>query len=128
MIKFNFSGHVAVVTGAGGGIGGEIAKMILEAGGCAIMIDVKPELADLPGSPDRRHYAQGDLTDCEFVTDSINAGAERFGRIDSLSNVAGVLWFGQDTNLFDIDLDIWDQVFAINIKSWCTPHEPPYHT
>lgn len=43
MLSFDFSGHVAIVTGAGGGFGGEIANMILAAGGSAIMIDVKPE-------------------------------------------------------------------------------------
>ena len=117
MIKFDFSGKVAVVTGAGGGMGGEIASMILEAGGSVVMIDVKPEPADLPGDPDRRLYAQGDLTDTEFVTATIDEGAKRFGRIDHLANVAGVLWFGRDVSLLDIDLDLWDQIFDINIKS-----------
>ena len=117
MISFDFSGHVAVVTGAGGGFGGEIASMILAAGGSVIMIDVKPEPDHLPGGAEQRMYARGDLTDAKFVKDTIDAGAERFGRIDSLSNVAGVLWFDKDTTLLEIDFDIWDQVFETNIKS-----------
>ena len=117
MISFDFSGHVAVVTGAGGGFGGEIASMILAAGGSVIMIDVKPEPDHLPGGAEQRMYARGDLTDAKFVKDTIDAGAERFGRIDSLSNVAGVLWFDKDTTLLEIDFDIWDRVFETNIKT-----------
>ena len=117
MINFDFTGHVAIVTGAGGGFGGEIARMILAAGGSTIMIDVKPEPDDLPGDPEQRIYAQGDITDPDFVKQTIDAGAKHFGRIDSLSNVAGVLWFDRDTTLLEVDFDIWDRVFEINIKA-----------
>lgn len=117
MISYDYSGRVAVVTGAGGGIGGEIAAGILAAGGAVLMIDVKPEPDDLPGSPDRRIFAQGDLCDAEFVARTIDAAADKFGRIDYLANVAGVLWFGRDASLLDMDLDVWDRVFDINVKS-----------
>ena len=117
MISYDFSGHVAIVTGAGGGFGGEIASMILAAGGSAIMMDVKPEPDGLPGNPEQRMYAQGDITDADFVKATIDDGAKRFGRIDSLSNVAGVLWFDRDTTLLEVDFDTWDRVFEINIKA-----------
>ena len=81
------------------------------------MIDVKPEPSGLAGTPERRLWAQGDLTDEKYVTEIIDVGARRFGRIDYLANVAGVLWFDRDASLLDIDLDVWDQVFAINLKS-----------
>ncbi len=117
MIKYDFTGRVTIVTGAGGGMGKEIANMILDAGGSVILIDVKSEPEDLNGTSNQRYYCQGDLTDEEFVDSSINAGAERFGRIDFLANVAGVLWFDKDKSLLDMDLEIWDQVFNINLKS-----------
>lgn len=117
MITFDFSGRVAVVTGAGGGMGLQIANLILEAGGSVVMIDVKPEPENVGGDEDRRSYVQGDLIDSEFVTRTIDAAADRFGRIDYLANVAGVLWFDRDMSLLDIDLDVWDQVLSINLKS-----------
>jgi len=117
MITFDFSNRVAIVTGAGGGMGKEIANMILSAGGAVIMIDVKAEPDDFKGTSDQRFYSQGDLTDQAFVTATIDAGAERFGRIDYLANVAGVLWFDRDASLLDMDLDVWDQVLNINLKS-----------
>ena len=117
MISFDFTGRTAVVTGAGGGMGLEIANMILEAGGAAIMIDVKPEPDKLTGPDERCLYARGDLTDAAFVEGAIEAGARRFGGIDHLANVAGVLWFDRDRSLLDIDMDVWDRVFDINLKS-----------
>jgi len=117
MITFDFSNRVAVVTGAGGGMGLEIANLILKAGGSVIMIDVKPEPDNLAGNLEQRFYAQGDLTEPEFVTATIDDGAKRFGRIDYLANVAGVLWFNRDASLLDMDLEVWDQVFDINLKS-----------
>lgn len=117
MITFDFSDRVAVVTGAGGGMGQQIADLILNSGGSVVMIDLKPEPDELGGTPDRRFYAQGDVTDHAFVDATIAAGVERFGRIDYLANVAGVLWFDRDASLLDMDLDVWDRVFDINLKS-----------
>ncbi|WP_435136444.1 SDR family NAD(P)-dependent oxidoreductase [Pseudopelagicola sp. nBUS_19] len=117
MITFDFSGRVAVVTGAGGGMGQQIANLILNAGGSVIMIDLKPEPENVVGSKECRFFAQGDITDRIFVEDTITAGVKRFGRIDYLANVAGVLWFERDASLLDMNLDVWDRVFDINLKS-----------
>lgn len=117
MISFDFSGRVAVVTGAGGGMGQQIANMILNAGGSVIMIDLKPEPDDLGGTADKRLYVQGDVTDHVFVDATIAESVNRFGRIDYLANVAGVLWFDRDASLLNMDMDVWDRVFDINLKS-----------
>jgi NAD(P)-dependent dehydrogenase (short-subunit alcohol dehydrogenase family) len=116
MISFDFRGRAAVVTGAGGGMGLEIAKRILDAGGSVVAIDVKPRPVELPES-ERCRYAQGDLTDEGFVNKAVDDAARDFGRIDYLANVAGVLWFGRDASLLSMDLGVWDQVFQINLKS-----------
>lgn len=117
MIRFDFSNRTALVTGAGGGIGQSIALGILEAGGSAILIDLKPCPESYARHPDRVHYAQGDLTDPAFVEGAVAEGARRFGRLDYLANVAGVLWFDRDRSMLEMDLDVWDQVFTINLKS-----------
>jgi NAD(P)-dependent dehydrogenase (short-subunit alcohol dehydrogenase family) len=116
MITYNFTNHAAVVTGSGGGMGLAISKRILASGGSVLMIDVKPRPSDVLEG-ERCVYAQGDLTDEGFVKDAVDAAAARFGRIDHLANVAGVLWFGRDRSLLDMDMGVWDQVFNINLKS-----------
>lgn len=117
MIEYDFSNRAAVITGAAGGIGQAIARTILESGGSVAMIDVKPASHDFAPFGDRAMYAQGDLTDDAFVSATVDAAAKSFGRIDYLGNIAGVLWFGRDASLLDMDLAIWDQVFDINLKS-----------
>jgi 3-oxoacyl-[acyl-carrier protein] reductase len=117
MLQYDFTGRAAVVTGAAGGMGQAVARGILTAGGAVAMVDVKPEPGDLGRFGERALYVQGDLTEEGFVRRTIDAAAMRFGRLDYLANVAGVLWFGRDASLLDMDLAIWDQVFAINLKS-----------
>src|SRR5262245_15349384 len=108
MLHYDFTGRAAVVTGAAGGMGQAIARGMLETGGAVAMIDVKPAPGDLGRFGERALYARGDLTDDSFVRRTIDAAAIRFGRLDYLANVAGVLWFGRDASLLDMDLRIWD--------------------
>ena len=117
MITFDFTGRTTVITGAGGGMGFEIANMILTAGGSVVLIDIKPEPDGLIGGAEQRLYVQGDLTDLAFVVDTVAAGAKQFDGINHLANVAGVLWFDRDQSLLHVDMDVWDQVFDINLKS-----------
>ena len=117
MISFDFDGRAAIVTGAGGGMGLAIARSIRAAGGAVLGIDMKERPAALGPDDARLSYARGDLTDADFVARSIDAAAAKFGRIDYLANVAGVLWFDRDRSLLEMDLAVWDQVFAANLKA-----------
>ena len=117
MVRFDFTGRAAVVTGAAGGMGYAVSRGILEAGGSVAMIDVKPRPENFGLFDQRALYAQGDLTDELFVRATIDMSAAKFGRLDYLANIAGVLWFGRDASLLEMDLDVWDKVFDINLKS-----------
>jgi 3-oxoacyl-[acyl-carrier protein] reductase len=123
----SFSGRTAIVTGAAGGMGLAIAAALVAEGAAVTLIDAKPEPGPLPAGPlpagplptgpGRATYARGDLTDAGFVARAIKAAHQATGRLDHLVNAAGVLWFERDRSAIDMDLAVWDQVMAINLKS-----------
>ncbi len=113
----SFAGKVGLVTGAGGGMGLDIARDLIAAGAHVTMIDLKPAPRGLDAGPGAATYCQGDVTDERFVARAMAQAFDAHGRLDYLVNAAGVLWFGRDTSLTEIDLDLWDRVLAINLKS-----------
>jgi NAD(P)-dependent dehydrogenase (short-subunit alcohol dehydrogenase family) len=112
--SYDFGGRAAVVTGAGGGMGEALALVLADAGAAVTAIDMKP----CPATLEREgvSYAQGDLRDRAFVESTIGGAYSRAGRLDCLANVAGVLWFGRDRSLLDMELSVWDEVMDINLK------------
>lgn len=112
----SFTNKTAIVTGAGGGMGLNIARDLLAEGAHVTMIDLKPEPPE--GLPDgRARYLIGDVTEDTFVFKAVAQAYQETGRLDYLVNAAGVLWFGRDKSLVEIDLDLWDKILAIDLKS-----------
>jgi len=52
------------------------------------------------------------------VKDVTHQTVSKFGHLNYLVNATGVLWFGQDRSVVDIDIDTWDRVMEINLKSF----------
>lgn len=113
----NFAGKVAFVTGAGGGMGFKIAHDLISSGAKVLMFDIKSKPEGVFEFGDRCRYVQGDLTEDSAVAAAVELAVTEFGGIDYLANVAGALLFGKDESALDMDLDIWEQVMAINLKS-----------
>jgi NAD(P)-dependent dehydrogenase (short-subunit alcohol dehydrogenase family) len=105
------AGRTAVITGAGGGMGLQIARDLLAAGATVAGIDLK----DRPDPLDDALYHRGDVSDAGFVGQAIGSVFAETGRLDYLVNAAGVLWFGRDRSLLDIELEVWNRVIAINL-------------
>jgi NAD(P)-dependent dehydrogenase (short-subunit alcohol dehydrogenase family) len=106
-----FAGRTAVVTGAGGGMGLQIALDLKAAGARVAGIDLKGRPAELAGAS----YFQGDVSDDGFVGEAIGSTFAESGRLDYLVNAAGILLLGQDRSLVEVDLEVWDRVLAINL-------------
>jgi NAD(P)-dependent dehydrogenase (short-subunit alcohol dehydrogenase family) len=114
----SFAGKVAFVAGAGGGMGLAIAEALLAEGAQVALADVKPAPPGLGRAGDRHRYFEGDLTHSDFVSASISTWTEQQGRLDYLVNTTGVLWFDRDRSCTEMDLEVWDRVMAINLKSF----------
>ncbi len=118
-MQYDFTGTVAFIAGAGGGIGLHIANDLIAAGADVALVDRKPEPAEIQHGPGRHTYLEGDLTDEGFVREAVAETVEAFGSLRYLVNTVGVLWFDRDKSCLDPEMDmaIWDRVFSINVKS-----------
>jgi NAD(P)-dependent dehydrogenase (short-subunit alcohol dehydrogenase family) len=124
----SFAGRTAIVTGAAGGMGLNVVRDLLVAGARVTAIDLQPQAPALDDPDGRFRYVAADLTDEPAVGAAIRQAFESTGRLDYLVNAAGVLWFGRDRSLVEIDLEVWDQVLAIDLKSLVhtTRHAVPW--
>lgn len=90
-----FDGRVAIVTGAGGALGGAVARALGREGATVALgyrsseDSAKAALADVEAAGGRGHAAPIEVTDEGSVTGFIADVAERYGRIDVVVNAAG---------------------------------------
>ena len=113
-----FAGKACVMTGAGGGMGLAIARM-LRAEGCAVTaIDPKPEPPAFAGDAGAAgRYVQGDATDEALVARTVAEAFDASGRLDYLVNAAGVGWNDRDGSIADMKMEIWHRVLEINLTA-----------
>jgi NAD(P)-dependent dehydrogenase (short-subunit alcohol dehydrogenase family) len=115
----DMTGQVALVTGAGGGLGGASAARIAELGADVAILDISGEA--LAGTAEKLR-AMGrkvlelplDLTDRAQCAAAISRTVDHFGKIDALCNIAGVLKCGRSEEIAEAD---WDIVMKVNLEA-----------
>lgn len=111
-------GKVALVTGAGSGIGRASAVALAEAGAAVVLVgwsaeNTRQAASDIQASGGRAIYAQCDVRDRAQVARAVQAGIEAFGEIDILVNSAGINTPRRGVS--DISLEDWDKVLQVNL-------------
>jgi 3-oxoacyl-[acyl-carrier protein] reductase len=90
-----FEERVAIVTGAGGALGGAVARALGREGAMVALgyrsseDSARASLAEIEGAGGRGHVGQIDVTDVDSVDRFVADVAERYGRIDVVVNTAG---------------------------------------
>lgn len=102
-------GKVAVVTGAGRGIGLAIARLLASRGATVLRVGL--------GADDSPDYLAADMGDCEQVAELYRQVHKRFGRLDILVNNAGILG---DARLGMISTEMMSRVLSVNLMGVIT--------
>ena len=122
-------GQVAVVTGAGAGIGRGIAELFAQAGATVVLCDLKTEeaqaVADIINKAvDKAIWVACDLTDDTQLGNLVSEAIGAFGKITILVNNAG----GGGSKPFDMSMETFIRAFRLNVFSvfrlcqLCAPH------
>jgi NAD(P)-dependent dehydrogenase (short-subunit alcohol dehydrogenase family) len=107
-------GKVAIVTGAGAGIGRASAHRFASEGATVIAADINEAgVAETAAQYDSIHAHVVDVTNGDSVWEMVKSVIERFGRLDVVFSNAGIM---RDGNVIDLSEDDWDAMFNVNAK------------
>ena len=126
-------GKVALITGAGMGMGRECALLFAEEGARVVVADIDAKAAAetvtaVEAKGGQALAVAGDVALEPDVSRMVTEGVARFGALHVLHNNAGVLWKDRDRSVLETDEKWWDRVMGINLKSvfWVTKHGIPH--
>jgi NAD(P)-dependent dehydrogenase (short-subunit alcohol dehydrogenase family) len=108
-------GRVALVTGAGSGIGEACARLLVERGAKVVVADLKQDAAEGVAGDlgDAAIAATVDVSDVASCTAMVAAAVDTFGRLDIAVNNAGVA--GAQADVGEYPVESWHQVISVHL-------------
>jgi NAD(P)-dependent dehydrogenase (short-subunit alcohol dehydrogenase family) len=126
----DFEGKVAIVTGAGSGMGRAAALEFAARGAKVAVVDVNEEggaetVRLITESEGEAVFERTDVSASAEVQRMVSATVKRWGRLDCAFNNAGIT--DQHKSIVECDDEVWGRVLAVNLTGvWlCMKHEVP---
>jgi NAD(P)-dependent dehydrogenase (short-subunit alcohol dehydrogenase family) len=114
---------VAVVTGAGAGIGRGIAERFGREGAAVVVAEIDAATGDSAARSIRDAgcdalFVESDVSDEGQVKSMVQKALDRYGRIDVLCNNAAVLLIRQEARAHELSNEAWDRTMAVNLRGY----------
>lgn len=111
---------VALITGAGNGIGRETALLFSAEGAAVVAVDLDEEalaevVEEIKESGGKAIVTVADVSSATGCENMVSAAENEFGRLDILFNNAGIM-MSDDGDAVSTDEDVWDKTMAVNAK------------
>lgn len=111
-------GQVAIVTGAGRGIGAAAARRLAAAGAMVVLAarsadEIEAVAAELRHAKRQAIAVAGDITDPDVVEEVVESALDQFNRVDILVNNAGVIWPLEE--VAEVDAEEWTYNIFTNL-------------
>ena len=118
-MKADLKGKVALLTGAGGGIGRATAEKLAQLGMKLVLLggnhrEKLEKTREAVAKYSEAVTIPGDLTDLDFIASGVERAVEAFGVVDVLVNNAGV---AQSAAIETISPEEFDRIMAINFRA-----------
>ena len=113
-------GKVAIITGAGSGIGREMALLFSKEGARVVVADLNQKagetvVAEISAAHRESVYLEVDVSQAMSIEQMVNQTEQTFGKLDILVNNAGI-FPDDDGSVLDTSERIWDLVMGVNLK------------
>lgn len=118
LLGFSLREKIAVVTGAGQGLGLAIARALQAAGAHVVVTELNEETGQAAAEELGTEFLQLDVTDSSSVREMVEAVRERHGRLDVMVNSAGIAAHVPAEEMSDEE---WRSMISVNLDGvfWC---------
>jgi NAD(P)-dependent dehydrogenase (short-subunit alcohol dehydrogenase family) len=111
---------VALITGAGSGIGRETALLFASEGAAVVVVDIhdvngQAVVSEIQAAGGTANYIHADVSKAADCADMVRTSEAVYGKLNVMFNNAGISHINDD-NAMTTEEDVWDLTMAINLK------------